>query len=127
MIPAPSVGRCAFALALLLVASPVASAQTVGDCERGTAEADLDVNDVRARVFNGGNLFFGNTTISGDGYLVPKNTGHSPIFNMQLWMGGLVDGELRAAGANYNRFEFWPGPLDAEGNPPEDCSQYDRI
>jgi hypothetical protein len=119
--------RCALVAALLPVAFPVASAQPVGDCEPGTAERDLDVNDVRARVFNGGNLFFGNTTVNGDGYLVPKHTGHSPIFSANLWIGGQVGGELRMSAATYGDFEFWPGPLDAEGNPPDDCSQYDRI
>jgi hypothetical protein len=113
-------------LLLTLVAAPV-EAQVVGDCEPGTAERDLDVNDVLARVFNGGNLFFGNTTVAGDGYLVPKSTGHSPIFAGDLWVGGLVDGEIRAAGSTYSNFPFAPGPLDADGNPPKDCSQYDRI
>ncbi|MEM1043886.1 MAG: T9SS type A sorting domain-containing protein [Bacteroidota bacterium] len=102
-------------------------AQATGDCLPGTAEADLDVNDVRARLFNGGNLFFGNQTVSGAGYLVPKASGVSPIFNTELWVGGQVDGELRAAGAFYSSFEFWPGPLDEAGNPPADCSVYDRI
>jgi hypothetical protein len=127
MVFATILRRCVLAVVFLLGVSSIASAQTVGDCDLGTAERDLDINDVQARVFNGGNLFYGNTTVAGDGYLVPKNTGRSPIFNMQLWVGGLVDGELRTAGVNSNRFEFWPGPLDDEGNPPDDCSRYDRI
>jgi len=118
---------CVLVLVLLLASSPFATAQTIGDCEPGRAERDLDVNDVLARVFNGGNLFLGNTTVAGDGYLVPKNTGHSPIFAGDLWVGGLVDGEIRAAGSRYSNFPFAPGPLDADGNPPEDCSEYDRI
>ena len=113
-----------FILLSALVIGP-ASAQTVGDCEPGTAEATLAVNDVRAILFNGGNLFYGNGTFRG--YHVPKRTGNWPIFDTQFWAGGLVDGELRTAGATYDRFEFWPGPLDADGNPPEDCAQYDRI
>src|SRR5690606_6241947 len=114
---------------LLLLLAPLApvSAQQVGTCAPGTAEKVLDINDVRAHVFNGGNLFFGNVTTSGDGYLVPKATGNSPIFASSLWIGGKVDGELRMAGATYYNFEFWPGPLDEEGNPPEDCTPYDRI
>src|SRR5690554_4358686 len=116
---------------ILLALAPVAAAQQVGDCTPGTAEADLDINDVRARVFNGGNLFFGNTTVAGDGYLVPRGAAGpyppSPIFTAGIWVGGLVGGDLRVAGSTYSRFEFWPGPLDAEGNPPDDCSAYDRI
>ena len=104
---------------------PAASAQVVGDCARGTAEADLDVGDVLARVFNGGNLFFGNSSAAA--YLVPKNSDRSPIFFGTLWMGGKVDGELRVAATNYADNHYWPGPLDENGRAPEDCSEYDRI
>ncbi|MEP0545612.1 MAG: T9SS type A sorting domain-containing protein [Rhodothermales bacterium] len=121
----PRRGLCLLALAAL-VAVP-ALAQTVGDCETGRAQADLDVNDVNARVFNTGSLFFGNATVAGDGYLVPKAAGLSPIFAASLWVGGKVDGELRLVGSTYADFEFWPGPLDAAGNPPTDCFLYDRI
>jgi len=122
--------RASVVVPLILLSALVigpASAQTVGDCESGTAEADLDINAVQARIFNNGNLFYGNTTVDGTGYLVPKQTGHSAIFAAGLWVGGLADGELRLAAATYDRFEFWPGPLDADGNPPDDCAQYDRI
>lgn len=121
--------RVLLALTLALGVSP-AVAQPVGDCELGTAEGDLDVNDVRARVFNTGALFYGNTTTDGTGYLVPKRAGYlSPIFATDLWIGGKVDGELRVAGARYDRFEFWPGPLDEDGRVPDplDCTTYDRI
>ncbi len=114
------------AAALLLCTVP-AAAQTVGDCAPGTAEADLDVNDVRARVFNGGNLFFGNRTDDGSGYLVPKRLGLSPVFVSNLWIGGKVGGELRVAGSRYDDFEFWPGPLGPDGAPPADCAAFDRI
>ncbi len=113
--------------AMLLASAPPASAQTVGDCLLGTAEADLDINDVSARLFNSGNLFFGNETTSGDGYLVPKASRNSPIFASNLWVGGKVDGEIRTAAGRYQNFEFWPGPLDEEGSPPADCSAFDRI
>lgn len=115
-----------FVLALALLA-PAAMAQQPGNCAPGTAEADLDINDVHARVFNGGNLFYGNTTVNGDGYLVPKSTGNSPLFNTELWIGGKVDGALRVAGASYDRFEFWPGPIPEDGSAPADCYRYDRI
>jgi hypothetical protein len=114
-------------LVLLVAFAASVRAQPVGDCATGTAEADLDINDVLARVFNGGNLFFGNTTTSGDGYLVPKAAGLSPIFAANLWVGGQVSGELRAAGSQYQRFPFAPGPLDTDGDPPADCAAFDRI
>ncbi|MEP0547325.1 MAG: T9SS type A sorting domain-containing protein [Rhodothermales bacterium] len=104
-------------------------AQTPGTCETGSAELDLAISDVLARLFNTGSLFFGNTTVSGDGYLVPKNEGTSPVFAAGIWIGGLIGGDVRVAAATYNDFEFWPGPLDEDGSlpNPDDCSTFDRF
>ena len=110
---------------LLCFFVPVAVGQTVGNCELGRAEADLDVGDVFARVFNGGNLVFGNSSAAA--LVVPVNTGLSPLYAADFWIGGLVDGELKVAGSTYADFEMWPGPLDENGNPPLDCLEYDRI
>ena len=101
-----------------------------GNCTLGTAQADLDINDVFARVFNTGSLFYGNQTTAGDGYIVPKAALHSSVFASGLWVGGKVGTELRVAGSRYEEFNFWPGPLDgATGRPvnPDDCGPYDRI
>jgi hypothetical protein len=109
-----------------------ARAQVPGQCEQGRATNVLDIGDVRARVFNTGSLFFGYDGVTGyqAAYEVPKGSGKSPLYAAGLWVGGFVDGGLRAAGASYANFEFWPGPLDAAtGRPPDpaDCSAYDRI
>ena len=101
-----------------------------GTCDLGIAERDLDVNGVLARVFNTGSLFFGNTTTAGNGYLVPQASQNSPIFASGIWIGGIVGGEIRVAGARYTRYELWPGPLDdVTGRPPDpnDCTPFDRI
>jgi hypothetical protein len=115
-------------LLTLIPAGVLAQAPVPGDCELGRAEADIDVGDVFARVFNTGSLFFGNTSQAH--YLVPRQTGRTPIFAAGFWVGGLVGGELRVAGSTYDQFEFWPGPIDpTTGRPPNpgDCSGYDRI
>ncbi len=114
-------------LSLLLLSAGAAVAQTPGSCTLGTAQGDLDVGDVFARVFNTGSLFFGNTTTSGDGYLVPQATARSPIFAAGLWVGGRVGGEVRFAGSRYDSFTFWPGPLGTDGAPPANCAAFDRI
>jgi hypothetical protein len=114
--------------ALVAAGAGRAGAQAPGECELGRAEGEIDVGGVYAKVFNTGSLFFGNTSQAA--YEVPKGSGRSPIFAAGLWVGGLVEGELRVAGATYADFEFWPGPLDpATGRPPNpnDCSDYDRI
>ena len=111
------------AAALMLCVLP-SQAQQVGDCELGSAAATIDANNVRANIFNNGHLFWKG---SGFVYTVPKAGTVNSIFASGIWMGGLVNDELRFAGTNYGPFEFWPGPLDENGNPPADCSQYDRI
>ncbi len=121
--------RCTLAVLSLLAASTASGqAPLPGNCELGHAQADLNVSDVQARLFNTGSLFFGNTSQAA--YLVPRIAQKSPMFAAGIWVGGLVGGELRVASATYADFEFWPGPLDEfTGRPPNpsDCSGYDRI
>lgn len=104
-------------------------APQIGNCRTGVAERDLDINNVRARMYNIGNLFWR----SGDPvYVVPANGTVSSVFAHGLWIGGRIDGELRIAATAYAQgggFEFWPGPLNDDGTLPNanDCSQYDRL
>lgn len=98
-----------------------------GKCTAGLAQKDLDVNNARVRLFNFGSIGYGNGAEAQ--YIIPKASGHSPIYAMGVWMGGMVGTELRTAAATYSNFEFWPGPLGADGRPvnPNDCSAYDRL
>ncbi|WP_456426631.1 T9SS type A sorting domain-containing protein [Rhodocaloribacter sp.] len=115
---------------LCALAARPARAQTTGACERGEATADLDLANVRARLYNTGGFFWKG---AGPVYNVPKAPEGrpitpNPIFAAGIWLGGLTpSGELRMAAADYGRWEFRPGPLDDDGNPPEDCTPYDRI
>lgn len=98
-------------------------AQT-GNCEPGIAEAFLDAGSVRARVPNNGSLFWnGSPPI----YEVPKGDSTHAIFNADIWIAGRINNEVRAAASRYGPWEYWPGPLDASGHPPADCSIYDTI
>ncbi|HLT48716.1 MAG TPA: T9SS type A sorting domain-containing protein [Rubricoccaceae bacterium] len=123
--------RCLVAFLLLGLAASASAQPTPGHCAPGTASADLDVSDVLARVFNGGNLFFGEGSQAV--YVIPRATAidpipKTPIFAAGLWIGGKVDGEVRVAGSRYANFEFWPGPLDeGEVLTPGDCARHDRI
>ena len=98
-------------------------AQT-GNCTPALGEAYLDINNVRARILNNGNLFW-----RGDPFVyeVPKGGGANAIFTSGIWIGGFVGGQLRAAAARYGSYQFWGGPLDDNGAPPADCSEYDRL
>ncbi len=116
--------RAVIGLLAWAVMSTAATAQTVGTCSPGLAEAYLDVGNVRARVLNDGSLFYrGEPHV----YNVPKGSRSNAIFYASFWIGGMVGGTLRMAAGRYGPAEFWPGPLDDDGNPPEDCAPYDRI
>ncbi|MEM1096418.1 MAG: T9SS type A sorting domain-containing protein [Bacteroidota bacterium] len=113
---------CLYALAWAL---PEATAQPVGTCSLGSSSADLDANNVRARLYNNGGFFWRG---SGNVYTVPKGGQANSIFAAGLWLGGMADdGTHRFAGTAYGPWEFWPGPLDENGSPPDDCADYDRM
>jgi len=117
-------------IAVLFVLLGLASsshAQTAGSCVTGTAQAALITPQIQASLFNTGGLFFGGTTTSGDGYLIPRVDSLATIFAASLWLGGKVNGEVRVAAARYGGYDFWPGPLEDAARPPDDCSAYDRI
>ncbi|GAB5536101.1 MAG: hypothetical protein Rubg2KO_23500 [Rubricoccaceae bacterium] len=113
-------------LALMAVAVSPARSQA-GQCVTGTAIGFVENTELQASVFNTGGLFFGGSTTSGDGYLIPKASGNSPIFAAGFWLAGTVDGDQRVAAARYGGYDFWPGPLEDAANPPDDCSAFDRI
>ncbi len=98
-----------------------------GSCWAGLADEALDVNNVQVRLLNNGSVAYGNGFMGA--YFVPQDAGHSPIYAMGLWIGGMVGSDLRVAGSRYGDFEFWPGPLGSDGRPvnPDDCIAYDRL
>ncbi len=111
-------------LALASLVTLPAQAQSTGNCDAALGEAFLDVNNVRARILNNGNLFWrGSPHV----YEVPKGGGANAIFASGIWLGGTVGGDLRIAASRYGPYEFWAGPLDDQGNPPSDCSGFDRV
>ncbi len=110
-------------LFLLLCIPLVVEAQT-GTCRTGIAFEDLNIGNVRARIYNTGGLFSkGGAAV----YEVPRGSGKNAIRSAGLWIGGLADGVLHMAASTDGPYEFYPGPLDENGNPPADCSAFDRI
>lgn len=119
------------ALALLAAPAHAQFGAPAAPCAVGTAEALIQGTDVEAAVFTNGNLFYGNTRTAGNGYTAPLTAAGSPspMFAGGLWVGGLVEGEIRKAGAQFNRFEFRPGLTGADGVPPDSsaCAVADII
>ncbi len=100
-------------------------------CSPATAQTDLDLNNVRARVLAAGDMWWNLT--GQPRYEVPKGSNRHSMFAGALWLGGLDEGaQLRLAAMTYRQRgnDFWPGPLTDDGTASvtnETCSRYDRF
>lgn len=72
----------------------------------------LDVNNVKAMVINSADMFWDMN--NNPRYEVPKGSGSYATFEGSIWMGGMVNGQVRTACQTYrqNGVDFWPGQLD---------------
>lgn len=101
-----------------------------GNCTPATAETDLSINNVRARILGGGDMWW--DLSNNPRYEVPKGSGKHAMFAGALWLGGLDEAnQLKMAAMTYRQrgVDFWPGPLSDDGTASvtaETCSEYDR-
>src|SRR5688500_16179168 len=90
-------------------------------CVLGSSRAELDINNVRAMVLNGGDMWWNGTDPR---YEVPKVTDPSApkkhsMFSGSVWLGGVdQSGQLYVSQQTYRQGTppdagWWPGPLDA--------------
>ncbi|WNJ20157.1 T9SS type A sorting domain-containing protein [Pontibacter sp. G13] len=82
------------------------------DCEAPSESAQLDINNVRALLHNGGDMWW--DLVGNPRYEVPKGSQRHSMFASSLWIGGYDDsGNLRIAAQTYRQSgnDFWPGPL----------------
>lgn len=105
-------------------------------CTPATQVIELDFNNVRAVIENGGNKWQRRSGSSRPGYEVPKTddfSGACSIFAGALWMGGQSSsGQLKIAAVLFRTDgnDFWPGPLTNTGDAAADkpvCDEYDRF
>ena len=103
-------------------------------CEPSTASADLDVNNVRTKILNGGDMWW---DLSNPKYEIPKIADQNSVrkhslFSGAIWVGGYDNGNtLKLAAMTYRQRgnDFWPGPLDPlTANTDEaNCKKWDNI
>ncbi len=104
------------------------------DCAASRSAIDMSINNVRARLLGGGDVWWDLETGK---YVVPKVDPASgldevsSIFAGAVWLGGYDPvGNLKLAAQTYrasNANDFWPGPLDVNGTIERDtCAQWDR-
>ena len=84
-------------------------------CAPAAAKEDLDINNVRATILTGGDMWW--DLVNGK-YLVPKPApglnGPTSIFAGSLWIGGIdASATLKVAAQTYRQTgnDYWPGPL----------------
>jgi hypothetical protein len=102
------------------------------NCLPATQRRDLDVNNVRTTILNGGDMWW---NLSNARYEVPKvedgQVAKHSLFSGALWIGGVTNGSLKLAAQTYRQSgnDFYPGPLvvGTAATTPELCKRYDRI
>jgi hypothetical protein len=98
-------------------------------CADPTAHSFLDINNVRARINLGQSSWW--DLIGSASYEVPKGSGKHCFFTGSLWVGGIDEqGQIRGAAARFRQVgqDFWPGPLDSNGQIDSvSCTENDRI
>ncbi|HNT79401.1 MAG TPA: hypothetical protein PKH65_01860 [Bacteroidia bacterium] len=100
----------------------------VADCDPGKAQSDLKVNNVRARILTGGDMFW---DLSNQVYEVPIGSGKHSMYAAALWIGGQdAGGQIKVAAQTYRQDgnDMWPGPVDLGTISTEKalCSAYDK-
>ncbi len=109
-------------------AAPHAKSNLATGCNPATAQTDLDINNVRARILNGGDMWW---DLISARYEVPKGSNKFSLFAGALWIGGIdAGGQLKVAAMTYrqNGNDFWPGPVNASTATTDaaTCSKYDK-
>lgn len=117
------------------VTQRVASGYRVAsDCVPSGASAQLDINNVRALLHNGGDMWW--DLVGEPRYEIPKGSNTHSLFAGSLWIGGLDEaGQLRIAAQTYRQSgnDFWPGPLTGgisggeASTGQETCEQWDQM
>jgi hypothetical protein len=113
--------------------------RVASDCDQATARTNLDINNVRTLILNGGDMWWDQGSSDQARYEIPKNDDpaapkkHS-LFAGSVWVGGKdAGGTLKVAAQTYRQSTvlgvgFWPGPLseiDATTSKAE-CVRWDR-
>lgn len=107
--------------------------KTAASCDPATASIDLDINNIRARLMTGGDMWWDNGTAEAR-YEVPKGSKKNSLFAGSVWIGGFTaDKQLKVAAQTYRQDgnDYWPGPLnDNNGTYSIDaatCVDWDRF
>lgn len=104
-------------------------------CVNATAQVDLDINNVRAKILDGGDMWWDIFGSQAARYQVPKPAGNqigpSSQFASSVWVGGYdAGGVLKEAAQTYRQSgnDYWPGPLTSTATTdPTTCIAWDKF
>ena len=106
------------------------TAATAVGCQPAISAIDLDINNVRARLMTGGDMWW-NIGEAVAAYEIPVSSGKSSQFAASCWIGGVdQQGQLKVAAQTYRQDgnDYWPGALDATGKVSSDgCANWDKF
>lgn len=106
--------------------------QTTAGCAPSAAFEWLDINNIRARINAGGDMWWDLPGGTGSKYFIPKNGSATSMFAGSLWIGGLdINNQLKLSALRYRQVgnDYWTGPLTVDGTAAIDaatCAQFDR-
>lgn len=98
-------------------------------CKPATGSTDLDINNVRARINTGGDMWWDFTQAK---YEIPRGSRKTSMFAAALWIGGLdINKQLKLAAQRFRSggVDFFTGPLTQNGTAAVDaetCNEWDR-
>ncbi len=107
--------------------------QTTAGCSPAAAYDWLDINNVRARINTGGDMWWDLPGGVGSKYFIPADGSATSMFSGSLWIGGLdINNQLKLAAQRYRQvgIDYWTGPLTIDGTAAIDegvCAQYDQF
>ncbi len=103
-------------------------------CKPSKSSAELDINNVRARLLGGGDMWWDGSRNAR--YIVPKvdpSSGLpevSSLFAGSVWIGGYQGGNLKASALTYRTqgHSWFPGPLNPDDGTTDApiCARWDR-
>jgi hypothetical protein len=101
-------------------------------CSAASGFRFLDINNVRARINTGGDMWWDLPGGIGAQYFIPRTGTATSLFSGSLWIGGLdINNQLKLAAIRYRQVgnDYWPGPLTVDGTAAVDaevCAKYDQ-
>lgn len=107
--------------------------ETTAGCSPASGYDWLDINNVRARINTGGDMWWDLPGGIGAKYFIPKAGSATSMFSGALWIGGLdINNQLKLAAQRYRQvgIDYWTGPLTIDGFAAVDettCADYDRF